>query len=402
MPITRLRILDDQIRKPAKIISMKQGERMKKIALVEMEQWGYCRGILRGITRYARPRKPWVFKLIESQRAIEEALAWKCDGIIGFLGHKMPKSIFSYPGPVVNISATALPWPRVGIDDVAIGRMAATHFVERRFTNFVFCGFEWAWSREREQGFVAALREAGVRPRSRRNAGGFETWSIAGSGGLRKRVMSAPKPLALVAATDHIAWELLELCQSLDLSVPEDVALLGVDNDEFICTLAHPQLSSIQLPLERIGSEAAALLERLMAGRRVPEDPILLQPVGVVTRQSTDTVAVRDADVSRALQLMREKAGQPLKISHVLAHINISRRLLELKFHKLLGRSPLQELHAIQTARARELLVGSDLQITEIARVCGLTPRQFWSIFRNATGVSPAKYRERFGLKGTE
>ena len=172
-----------------------------------------------------------------------------------------------------------------------------------------------------------------------------------------------------------------------------------MDNDEFLCVLASPPLSSVRLPLERMGYEAAALLDRLMAGRAAPSKPAFLPPVDVITRQSTDSMAVSDVDVRAALQFMRDNAHRPFKIEQVAEHVRISRRSLEHKFQRTLGRSPLRELRRIQLERARNLLVTTSNPIASIAHDCGFGSMvQFWSVFKKELKSSPTKFRARNSL----
>ena len=205
-----------------------------------------------------------------------------------------------------------------------------------------------------------------------------------------------PKPVAVMTCHDDRGHQVLDACLRVGLTVPDEVAILGVDNDPFLCNLSTPQLSSIDVNPERIGYEAAALLDRLMKGRRPPRRPLLFPPRGLVLRQSTDVTAVGDAHVAQAARLIRDHAHAAVGIEELLAKVPVSRSALFRRFKEHLGRSPKEEMTRVRIERARELLRHSTLSVGAVAERAGYTEaKHFIVIFRRATGLTPLRYRKQ-------
>jgi LacI family transcriptional regulator len=204
------------------------------------------------------------------------------------------------------------------------------------------------------------------------------------------------KPVGILASNDIPARDLAEMCRQVGLRVPDEVALVGVDNDRLQCGLAFPPLSSVAIPAERIGYEAARLLDRLMSGRRPPKKPLLLSPLHVVTRQSTDTVAIDDRDVATALTFVRHHAAENVTVAAVAKCAGVGRRVLERKFRSLLGTTVLTEIRRTRVQYAKELLSHTDLPIQLIATRTGFSgPQRLSLAFRQITGMAPSEYRRR-------
>ena len=190
--------------------------------------------------------------------------------------------------------------------------------------------------------------------------------------------------------------QIAEVCRQVGLRVPEDVALVGVDNDDLLCEIARPTLSSVALPTERIGMEAAALVDRLLAGGCPIDLPLLLPPLHVVVRQSSDILALNDAEVVAAIRFIREHAHAPLSVNEVLKAVAISRRSLERRFRIALDRSIWDEIRRAHMERAKTLLVSSDLAIATVAELAGFSDsRQLSMVFRQETGQTPTAYRRQ-------
>jgi LacI family transcriptional regulator len=211
---------------------------------------------------------------------------------------------------------------------------------------------------------------------------------------------SLPRPVGVMACYDLRGRQVLDACRRVGLAVPDEVAVVGVDNDELLCSLADPPLSSVQPDARRTGYEAAALLERLMAGAERPRgQAVLVEPLGVVTRRSTDVLAVEDADVSAALRFVRDHACGGIGVKDVLAAVPLSRRVLEARFRKLLGRSPHAEIARVQFDRVRHLLRETRLPLDEVARRAGFRNGEYLSTaFRRQFGVPPSAYRREGGV----
>jgi LacI family transcriptional regulator len=207
-------------------------------------------------------------------------------------------------------------------------------------------------------------------------------------------LINLPKPVGIFATTDHVAAFVLELCHQVSIRVPEDVCVIGVDNDQLVSGFARPPLSSIALPSRKIGFESARLLEQLMDGKRPTTSNILFQPHGIVTRQSTDLLMVQDEDVQTAVRYIRENVHEKISVSDVLDAVPMNRRYLERKFMQLLGRTPLQEIRRVRIDRARDLLQSTDLPMANIAKRCGFANAQrLAETFRQVTGITPSAFR---------
>lgn len=218
--------------------------------------------------------------------------------------------------------------------------------------------------------------------------------------GVRRWLMSLPRPIAIFASNDVPARELAEICRLVGLHVPEDVALLGVDDDKLECGLAFPPLSSVAIPSERVGFEAAQMLSRLMSGHRVACDRITLPPESIVVRQSSDIVAVEDPDVGRALRYIRQHATKQIGVEDVLREVAVSRRKFERDFQRIIHRTIFAEIRRIRIEKTQRLLATTDLSMPAIAAQSGFEgARRLAVIFGQTTGMTPTEYRSRYRLK---
>ena len=191
------------------------------------------------------------------------------------------------------------------------------------------------------------------------------------------------------------AQKLLEVCRELDIAVPEEIAVLGVDNDQLLCELSDPPLSSIICNTQRTGFEAATLLDRMMNGEQIASAPVLVAPLGIQTRQSTDILAIDDPDIATALRFIREHALEGINVADVVRHVPLSRRVLESRFKKILGRSPHEELTRLKLERIKQLLTETDLSLSEIARRTGFEHDEYMCVFfRKLEGMPPGQFRQ--------
>jgi len=326
---------------------------------------------------------------------------WKGDGILARIETpKIAQAVVRAKVPCVDLSAArllpTLPW--VETNDAEIAGMAAGHLLERGFKHFAFCGdSRFNWSLWREHHFAKRVREAGYDCR---------VYSVKGGSGdlaaerrtLVSWLRSLPKPVGIFAGYDIRGREVLDACRQTGLAVPDDVAVLGVDNDELLCELAVPPLSSVIPNTRRAGYEAAALLERWMSGEKVAPEPHLIPPVGVAARQSTDVLAIEDREVVRALQFIRAHACEGINVADVLAAVKMSRRVLEQRFRKLLGRSPHEEILHLKLTRVQQLLSETDLPLYVIAERTGFEHVEYLSVaFKRELGMTPRQFRAKAG-----
>jgi LacI family transcriptional regulator len=284
-------------------------------------------------------------------------------------------------------------------DSHGAGRMAAEHLMERGFRHFAFVG-AWGdapWSVRRGEGFTERIDSAGLActhfpmPKTTRDRRWGREQAI-----LAQWLRSLPKPLGVLACDDDRGRQVLEACRAARLQVPEDVAVVGVDNDELLCELSDPTLSSVALNTEQAGYDAAALLDRLMSGRTRKPERILVAPSRVVARRSTDVHATEDRNLSKAVRFIHDNIVRPISVQDIVKHVDCSRRALELRFQRTLGRSVNQEIQLIRVERVKHLLAETDLSVNAIAEAVGFNSANYMiRLFRQKVGQSPTEYRDR-------
>ncbi len=327
---------------------------------------------------------------------------WSGDGIITALDFQtdLVRFIRSATAPVVDISLNRqdIILPRVVGDHYLIGRMAAEHFVERGFRHFAWHANDTNPVAElRCRGFTRTLAQEQLacqkwiwKPGAQRPA---DHW-LAKSRWLADKLKRLAKPAAVLAFSDADAANVLDACLQAGLAVPDEVAILGVDNNEVICESLWVPLSSVFHDLERVGYEGAALLDRLMRGQSAPAEPILIQPRGVVVRRSTEVLAIHHEPSRRALVFMQENYRRNIGASDAAQASGIPRRTLDKAFREYLGRSVREELARIRLTRSRELLLQTKQPVAEIAAAVGFNTAQYFNnVFRQATGTTPRKFR---------
>ena len=205
-----------------------------------------------------------------------------------------------------------------------------------------------------------------------------------------------PRPIGIMACYDIKAQQLLDVCRELEIAVPEEIAVIGVDNDRLLCDLASPPLSSVAPNTQRTGYEAAELLDRMMAGETIASEAHLIAPLGVETRQSTDVLAIDDADVARAVRFIRQNFRSGINVADVLREVPLSRRILESRFRRTLGRTMHQEITRLRMAHVKRLLADTDLPLTEVAQSSGFEHVEYLSVaFKRETGSTPRDFRRK-------
>ncbi len=378
-----------------------------RIGLLVDPVGAYGRGVIRGVLSFARTHG-WnvaVERLRHFDQQVEPVSRWDVDGLILQAHHPwMVDDILASGRPCVSIGNLIpdMPFPTVVPDDLAVGALAADYFRGRRFTHFGFFGnMGTGFARLRAQGLRARLQDTS----SNDNPFTLSVLAEAGDGVVRQRLIgdwlaSLPKPVAVFAASDDLAHMVLVAARSIGAAVPDDIAVLGVDDDELLNLLVTPSLSSIRLPSEPVGSEGMRLMGQLLARQPMPTGPVLVPPSGeIASRQSTDVLAVTDTEVSRALSLIRKEACRPLSVGDVVSEIPIGRRSLERRFHRLLGRSVFGEIQRVRVGHAKRMLTESDAPIAQIASSCGYSdPTRLGIAFRAVTGMTPRDYRKRFRI----
>ena len=355
-----------------------------------------------GIARYAREHD---WNLMIQDRLGYHPLAWNGDGVIATIRSdpvtfSCISRLMKRGVPVVDltISRPDVAVPRVTSDHTAIGRLAAEHFRERNFRNAVWFSAGWgAVHAMRFKGLQEGLERTPLKwvlaeslPTSRQNDwSSFTKW-------LRGAFAAAPKPLAALTYDEADGARLLNAALELDISVPEELAILTIGDNRTICENQSVPLSSIDQNLERGGYEAAALLDRLMSGQRPPKKPILVPPLGVIVRRSTEVIAVSDPTVRKAMEFISKRLAQPIGSPQIADALGIRRPVLDTLFREHLCHSVGEEIRRQRFARAKLLLETTNMSVAAIAAETGYcSPSHLANTFRDATGVSPRAWRNR-------
>jgi len=369
----------------------------------------YGRGLLQGVARYVHEHGPWSIHFQE-RRAADPPPAWLADfdgdGVIARVEDEaLAKAIRRLGVPAVDVRGllTNLEMPLVETDDEMVVRLAAEHLMERGFRKFGFCGFAGAnYSDKRCRMFVQWLAAAGydcqvyeapVRLKSR-DSFEQEQLGLIHESDVARWISGLPKPIGVLACNDIRGQQILNACRHASIPVPDEVAVIGVDNDEVLCDLSDPPLSSVIPNTERIGYAAASLLQRLMAGETVSEKTVFIPPSGVATRRSTEVLAIEDRHIASAVRFIREHACEGIDVSDILASVPLSRSVLERRFATHIGHAPKAEILRVQIQRAKDLLSTTDFPLNLIAEKTGFKHTEYLStIFKKKTGITPGQYR---------
>jgi LacI family transcriptional regulator len=378
-----------------------------RVALIIETSLVYGRRVLHGIANYVHAHQPWSIFLDqrEDQSPVPAWLErWRGDGIICRMTNiRLAEAVARSGVPMVDLNDyTDLGLQGVWSDHRAIGRVAAQHLVERGFRHFAFCGFSGQrWSVERQDGFAKFLESAGHDCHiyeSRWNRRHSRPWEQT-----RQRLVawleSLPKPIGIMAGNDMRGQQVLDACREAEIAVPNEAAVVGVDNDELLCGLCDPPLSSVIPNAERIGYDAAALLDQLMQGERPTQREWLIEPLGIATRQSSDILAIDEPNIAAAVRLIRESACKGVTVSDIAQQVAVSRSVLERGFHKYLGRTPQAEIRQVQVARVKELLAQTELPLSRIAEIAGYDhPEYMCVVFKREVGCTPGQFRQQARL----
>lgn len=381
----------------------------------------YGRGVVQGVLRYNREHGLWRI-YFKPHGLGDPPPPWlresAADGILARIGTaKMAQAILQAKVPAVDLRGvipdTGLPTVRV--DNREVARLAVEHFLDRGFERFGFCGLPRGVNPHMDElcdqfvvqldriGFECDVFQARRGPRNgeawERQQSRMEQWKDQQSG-IASWIQRLRKPVAVMACHDDRALQVLDACHRIGATVPEQLALLSSDNDEYLCELADPPLTSIDENAVRVGYEAAALLDRMMDRKPLAMMEWLVPPLGVVTRQTTDMLAVEDSLVADALQFIRNHACDGIRPTDVVARACVSRVTLALRFKAALGRSIGDEIHRVQVSCARTLLAKTELPIKQIAHRAGFRSVAYMTrLFGRLTGQTPGECRKQTGLR---
>lgn len=376
-----------------------------QIAVLVDTSRSYGRDIVRGIRRYVAEHGPWSLYL--ESRDLSSSFPdwlekWPGDGILArTVDEQLLRKLKATKLPVIELRSTMLkhPFPFVGMDNSLVGSRVAGHFRDRGFQRFACCTdtsekfymqrCEHFMETLREQGFDCAVFQTATpgkkRPRWDEHQRALADW-----------LRSLEKPVGVFACNDQFGFWVLDAARRAGISVPEEVAVIGAENDKTLCDTAWPPLSSVQLRGQAVGHAAARMLDDWIHGRAVPPRETLLPPGDVVVRQSSDIVAVEDGRIAHALRFIRQHAADDLDVNRVAREVALSRSALERRMKAIIGRSPGEEINRIRFGHVEKLLVQTDLTLDAIAARAGFTHPQYMAeAFRKRTGVTPGEFRRR-------
>ncbi len=383
--------------------------RPPQVALIIESSVSYGRSILQGIARYIASHHRWSV-YFEQHELGTPPPAWLAtshwDGILCRpTDPALARRLKQMKVPTVDLNDLfedlKLPW--VGSNHQAIGRLGANHFVERAFRNFAFCGFSnELWAAQRRDGFRSVVEKGNPSIpiyESPWRGPKVSRWDLEIKR-IGKWLASLPKPIGVMACNDARALHLLDACQQAGILVPEEVAVVGVDNEEIFCELCNPALSSVAPDPERIGYQAAELLAQLMSGQAPSSRRIFVDPVRVVTRRSSDTLAIKDRTVAAAIRYINEQALHGCTVTDVVKFVGSSRSFLERSFRQILNRSPQAEIRRIQLNRIKQLLAETNYTLEKISELAGFEHPEYMSVvFKRLSLQTPGQYRKQMRTK---
>ena len=364
----------------------------------------YGRGLLKGISRYVKENGYW--STFIGQGGHDKPLPswldnWKGDGVIVCSASRQISAPIRRLGvPVVDalLHDETLGAPAVVADHRAIAGTAADHFLERHVRHFAFVGVDDAhWSHVLRNAYIDVLREAGYpchvySPTPQ--GGGPSSWE-ANRQDLTRWLATLPKPVGVLAAHDLKALCILDACRRGNLDVPEQVAVVGVDNDDALCLNSTPPLSSIIVDHARIGYRAAAVLDQMIREGKCPSGLTHIKPLGVIARRSSDVIAVEDPLTAKAVQYIHRFACEGIVVSNVAHHCGVSRRTLERVFGQVLGISPHEQIVRTRVTKVKELLARTDYPLETVAVKSGLSQAAYLNVFfKRKVGKTPGEYRK--------
>ncbi|MFT3789099.1 MAG: substrate-binding domain-containing protein [Tepidisphaeraceae bacterium] len=358
-----------------------------RVGVIVNNVGGYSRGVIRGITSFAYARA-WTCRV---QGVNDESIDKRLDEFDGLIVQtatpQQSKAMAALNIAIVNVSSKLelQQFPSVVSDDVAVGRLGADHFLQRGHHRLVYFAPE-----DRQ---YARLRHAGFHQRVRETRNATEE-RVTTERELTRVIEQREDRLAIMACNDRAALVVLERCRAMKVRVPDEVAVLGVDNDDLVQSLAYPPMSTINTARERIGFEAASMLERLISGQALPARSVLIPPQSVIVRRSTDVLALDDTEVADAVRYIHAHAGRPIGVNDVLREVPLSRRQLERRFRIALGRSILDEISRCRIERAKQLLVDTELTLPQVALASGFRSASYFSVvFGKLAGTTPGSFR---------
>lgn len=379
-----------------------------RIAVLVESSRGYGRGLLRGVASYARSHVGWA--LYGHERALGDATPtwfrrWEGDGIIARVESKrLAEEIARRNMPTVDLRGVfRIPnVPIVETNDLAVIRMAFDHLRNRGLRTIAYSGFAGADYSERRQNFaVEYLASLGVTPQCNNSPHGRSsgTSAIEAEGLLHEEelcefIVRLSKPAGIIACNDIRGAQVLDACRAVGVKVPDEVAVIGVDNDELICEMTDPPLSSVVNDTHRIGYHACEILAAMIAGKTPPTERVLVNPLGVVSRRSTEMFAFEDDRVGAALRFIRDNACEGISVTEVAGAVCLSRSALDRRFARVVGKTVKSEINRVRLERVKRMLVDTEYKLSSIAQMTGFANVEYLSaMFKEQTGLTLGQYR---------
>ncbi len=377
-----------------------------QVLLVFQARFEECAAMLRGIAQYERSHASWASCLDDIGRAGVDADWVRRHSWDGVISHEttptLARTCAELGLPLVDLSDRPLPASvaRVRADHVALGQIGAEYFLDRGYRHFAFCGYRGVgWAEERRRGFIEGVSLAGhtCAVLELDEPGDWTPfWDAIDLDALTRWTRGLPRSVAVMACDDRCAAQVVRAAEAAGLLVPEQMSVLGANDDVMRCELANPPISSVSANRFQTGYVAAQLLDDWMMGRSTQPRDVCVEALGVVTRKSTDALAVTDRMVAKAIRFIAEHACRGISVDDVLREVLVSRSKLESRFRRHLGRSPQVEIRRVQVARITELLLQTDLPLSEIAEQTGFVHTEYMCVvFKRLTGEAPGRYRRK-------
>ena len=381
---------------------------MPRVVLLVETSREVGRSILRGVERYARINGPWSLHLAPGDLAqlFPNVSTWGATGIIARIETpEVEKAILKSGLPFVALDLYEPQKSKRGkfknasevfVNSPLVGKMAAEHLLERNLSQYAFVGEinDVLWSTDREKAFTDTIVQAGYKvfrytPPKTSDRTGDDALQLG------QWLYSLPKPIGVMAANDVRGRQVIAACQDFNVRVPEDVAVIGVDNDTLMCQMCTPPMTSIALDAETGGYEAARILDGLMSGTITKKQQYLVAPLHVVSRQSTERFDIPDPVVAEALRLIWINPGLPINVGELANEICVSRRRLEVQFKAIRGRTVLDEISLARLHHVKQLIKETDMRVKEIAESCGFATEGYLSrFFHKQTGMTISQFRQ--------
>jgi LacI family transcriptional regulator, galactose operon repressor len=386
-------------------------ERKRVMLLIESSR-AYGRGCLLGVASYLRSHGRW--STLHLERGLSENIpkflrSWKGDGIIARIeNEKIAKAVAELGVPAVDLRGSHRPanGAMLDTDPRIVTRMAAEHFLDIGFRHLAYSGYPGVdFSERRQAAYEGYLNSRGMdvhvyyppaQLQQSADVLGSEARGELEGESIAQWLQSLPRPLAVFACNDVRGRQIIDACSQSGLSVPEEVAVIGVDDDEVICELSNPPLSSVRPDTLRLGYEGAALLDAMMNGQPAPVDTIFIPPKGISHRLSSEATAVDDREVATAMQLIRDHACEGLSVQDVVKRLHVSRSTLERRFQAAFARTPAMEIERVRMGRAKLLLMETRYKLSKVAAMTGYgTASQFATAFKRYAGTTPGQFRKQ-------